>query len=223
MKIHYSNLATVLLFATGLSLSAQKSVYTFPFENAYKLPPMETLIRVNEISASYQTIGNLYTTEITGLGDETMEQVSSTYISDVKAMDAFRFLQFYMEDQLIAPGNETSGSMEMSIIYFHEKQRFNLGSAVGVLTFGIGTLLGIPFSTAVTDVEVEASFFDDTDQYITTHRGVGRGKKLMTLYSISTRTPNQKALKKALTDLNTKIMADTRLTMSSPAGVVPEP
>lgn len=223
MKTRYHILTIALFLTSTLSLSAQKSVYTFPFENSYKLPPMETFINAEEIASTYQTLGNLYTTEITGLGDETMEQTSSTYISDVKAIDAFRFLKFYMEEQLVTPGEETQGSVEMSIIYFHEKNRVNLGTALNVLTFGLGTLLGIPFATSITDVEVEASFFNETDQFITTHRGVGRGKKLVGLYSLSTRLPHQRALKKALEDVNTKIMADPKLQQLTLPVPVPEP
>ena len=211
------------LLCTSVALLAQKSVYTFPFENSYKLPPMETYINVEEISSTYQTFGNLYTTEITGLYDETVEQTSSTYISDVKASDAFRFLKFYMEEQLVSPGDETQGSVEMSIIYFHEKYRVNVGTALNILTLGIGTLFGIPFATSITDVEVEASFFNENKQFITTHRGVGRGKKWVGLYSMDTRLPHQRALKEALDELNTNIMADPNLQHITLPVAVPEP
>ncbi len=212
------HIPAILFFLLYTSLLfAQKSVYTFPFENTYKLPPMETFINTEEIASTYQTYGNLYTTEITGLGDESMEQNSITMISDVKAMDAFHFLKFYMEEQLVGTGGEPAGSAEMSIIYFHEKYRFNVGSVLNVLTFGLGTLMGIPYATSVTDVEVEASFFNDANQFMTSHRGVGRGKKLVSLYSTSTRVTNQKALKKALNDLNTKIMSDSTLLKTQSA------
>lgn len=211
------------LFCTSIALLAQSSVYTFPFENSYKLPPMETFINVNEISSTYQNFGNFYTTEITGLGDETVEQTSSTYISDVKANDAFRFLKFYMEEQLVAPGEETHGSVEMSIIYFHEKGRVNVGTALNVLTLGLGTLFGIPFATSITDVEVEASFFNDNKQFIVAYRGVGRGKKWIGLYNLDTRLPHQRALKEAIEELNTKIMSDPRLQQLGSASIVPEP
>ena len=179
---------------------------------------METFIKANEISATYQTIGNLYTTEITGLGEETMEQTSSTYVSDVKAMDAFRFLQFYMEDQLISPGDQTKGAVEMSVIYYNLKHRVNLGTVLNVLTLGIGGLLGIPYSTAITDVEVEATFFDENNQLLTVHRGVGRGKMLESLYNVSSssRTPHQKAMRRALSDLNEEIMMDFTLLKNRP-------
>jgi hypothetical protein len=206
-----------LLLTTSTLLFSQKSVYTFPFENSYKLPSMETFIKADEISATYQTIGNLYTTEISGLGEETMAQTSSTYISDVKAMDAFRFLQFYMEDQLIAPGDQSKGAVEMSVIYYNVKHRVNLGTAINVLTLGIGGLLGIPFSTAITDIEVEATFFD-SNQLLTVHRGVGRGKMLESLYNISSssRIPHQKAMRRALSDLNEEIMMDSTLLKIRP-------
>jgi hypothetical protein len=202
---------------------AQKSVYTFPFENSYKLPPMETYINTAEISSTYQTYGNFYTTEITGLGDETVEQTSSTYISDVKANDAFRFLKFYMEEQLVTQGEKMQGSVEMSIIYYHEKYRVNVGTALNILTLGIGTLFGIPFATSITDVEVEASFFNEKDQFITTHRGLGRGKKWVGLYSMDTRLPHQRALKEALAALNTNIMSDPLLQKLTFPAVVPGP
>ena len=201
------------LLSTTTLLFAQKSVYTFPFENTYKLPPMSVYINTDEIAGTYQTWGNLYTTEITGLGDETMEQTSTTMISDVKAMDAIRFLEFYLQEQLIAPGDETSGVVEMSIIYYNSRSRANLGTALTVLTLGLGALFGIPFSTGITDVEVQATFFDDSNQLVTSHRGMGRAKVLETLYNInsSKRNQHQKAIKKALNDVNEKIMADPKL------------
>jgi hypothetical protein len=210
-KTYYIPATLFFLICTTTLLFAQKSVYTFPFENSYKLPPMETYVNLDEISASYQTMGNLYTSEIVGLDNESVEQISSMYISDVKVTDAFRFLKFYMEEQLVAPGENTQGSVEMSIIYYHEKNRANIGTALNILTLGIGTLLGIPFATSITDVEVEATFFNDANSVIVIHRGIGRGKKLIGLYSLSTRLPHQRAVKNALEDLNTKIMADPKL------------
>jgi len=221
-RYHIPALAFFLL-NSSVAVLAQKSVFSFPFENSYKLPPMETYINTQEISNSYQTFGNIYTTEITGVGDETIEQNSSTFISDVKASDAFRFLQFYMEDQLVSPGVKTQGSVEMSVIYYHEKYRVNLGSAINILTLGMGTLFGIPFATSVTDVEIEASFYNLDNVYITSHRGVGRGKKWVGLYSLDTRLPHQRALKEALETLNENIMADERLKKISQASAVPEP
>jgi len=199
------------LFCSSIALLAQNSVYSFPFENSYKLPPMETYINAEEISSTYQTYGNLYTTEIVGLGDEAIEQNSSTFISDVKAIDAFRFLKFYMEEQLVSQGENRQGSVEMSVIYFHEKGRVNIGTALNILTLGIGTLFGIPFATSVTDVELEANFYNQNKQYVTTHRGVGRGKKWVGLYSLDTRLPHQRALKEALDEVNTSIMTDPLL------------
>jgi hypothetical protein len=209
-RYHIPALAFFLI-CTSVALLAQKSVYTFPFENSYKLPPMETYINTEEISASYQTFGNMYTTEIVGLSDEPLEQTSSTYISDVKASDAFRFLKFYMEEELVSPGDDYQGSIEMSVIYYHEKYRVNLGTALNILTLGMGTLFGIPFATSVTDVELEANFYNQNKQYVTTHRGVGRGKKWVGLYSLDTRLPHQRALKEALDEVNTSIMTDPLL------------
>ena len=210
-KTYYIPAILFFLICTTTLLFAQKSVYTFPFENSYKLPPMETYVNLDEISASYQTMGNLYTSETTGLADESVEHTSSMYISDVKVTDAYRFLKFYMEEQLLAPGEDTQGSVEMSIIYYHEKNRANLGTALNILTLGLGTLFGIPFATSITDIEVEATFFNDANSVIVIHRGIGRGKKLIGLYSLSTRLPHQRAVKNALEDLNTKIMADPKL------------
>ena len=223
IKRYHIPALTFFLFCTSIALLAQKSVYSFPFENSYKLPPMETYINVEEISSTYQTYGNLYTTEIIGLSEETVEQTSSTYISDVKAIDAFRFLKFYMEEQLVSQGDETKGSVEMSIIYFHEKGRVNIGTALNILTLGIGTLFGIPFATSFTVVEVEASLFNDNKQFITVHVGVGRGKKWIGLYNLDTRLPHQRALKEAISELNSKIMSDPKLQQLGSASIFPEP
>lgn len=211
MKTTYTFLAALILFALPPVVLAQKSVFTFPFVNLYRLPSMETRIHVEEITNSYQKVGNIYTTEITGFDDTRMEQTSTSYLSDAKVMDAIRFLEIYMDENLVTPGDESSGILEMSIIYFNERSRINPGSILGVLTLGLGTLLGIPYATSVTDVEVEASIFRESDSQAIIHRGVGRGKELQSLYHMSTRKAHQKALRNALEDLNERIMADPDL------------
>jgi hypothetical protein len=204
-------LSIMIAVFTSLASSAQKSVYTFPFENTYRLPSMQALINTNEISTTYQTVGNIYSTEIIGMGDETVEQTSTSFISDVQVLDAVRFLEFYLEDQLIAPGDGSGGLVELSIIYHHEHTRINVGSVIGILTFGIATLLGVPYGTTIIDLETEAIFYDREDYQRATHRGVGRGKKLQSLYSMSTRRAHQRALKNSLENLNTSIMNDPNL------------
>lgn len=215
---YYIPAVLFFLISTTTLLFAQKSVYSFPFENSYKLPPMESYVNLDEISASYQTMGNFYTTEIKGPEDENMEQSSSMYISDVKVTDACRFLKFYMEEQLFAPGDQTRGAVEMSIIYYNKRSRVNAGTVFDILTLGIGVFLGVPFSTGLTDVEVEATFYDESMQIINIHRGIGRAKVLETLYNqnYSDRKQHQKALKKAISDLNEKIMADPGLLSGTP-------
>lgn len=211
MKPRYNLLTALIFILISSPIISQKSVYTLPFENSYHLPSMQTRINANEISSTYQTLGNIYTTEITGIGENKMEQTSMSFISNVKVVDAVRFLEFYMDEQLVAQGEKTSGMVEMSIIYFHEHSRFNGGSVVAILTFGLGALFGIPFATTVVDVETEASFYTEQNYLITAHRGVGKGKKLLTLYSSSTRKAHQRALKNALEDLNSRIMGDSVL------------
>ena len=84
MKPIYHTLSVAAIFFAGFSLYGQKSVYTLPFENEYRLPAMQTRINSEDIANTYQTMGNIYTTEITGLGEEKMEQTSMTFISDAK-------------------------------------------------------------------------------------------------------------------------------------------
>lgn len=215
MNTKYTLAILSALFTIGAA-TAQKSVYAFPFENSYRLNSMQALIRTDEISTTYQTVGTIYSTEIIGMGDDNLEQTSTSFVSDVKAMDAVRFLEFYLEDQLIAPGDGSSGLVELSIIYHHEYGRFNAGSLIGVLTFGIATLFGVPYATTIIDLETEATFFDPNEYLIATHRGVGRAKKLQSLYSMSTRKAHQRALKNSLEDLNTKVMNDSTLTKVLP-------
>jgi len=209
-------LPLIFTIMTSLGVSAQKSVYTFPFTNQYRLPSMQAHINMEEISASYQTVGNIYSTEIIGMGDATVEQTSTSFISDVQVLDAVRFLEFYLEDQLIAPGDGSSGLVELSIIYHHEHNRINIGSVIGILTFGFATLLGVPYATTIIDLETEAFFYDPEDYLRATHRGIGRGKKLQSLYSMSTRKAHQRAIKSSLEDLNTKVMNDPSLMKVKP-------
>jgi hypothetical protein len=197
----------------SLVLQAQKSIYTMPFENNIRLPAMKSAVNMEEITATYQTMGNIYTTEIIGFGEESMEQTSTTHISDVKVVDAIRFLEYYMEDQLLDPSSGSQGQLEMSVIYFNEDTRWNIGSVVGVLTFGIATLMGVPYATAVADVELKAVFYSPGQESCASQRGTGRGKCLQTLYSSSGfRKAHQRALKKAIQDLNDHILLDPLFT-----------
>jgi hypothetical protein len=215
MKNIYKHSAILILLTFSLTLSAQKSVYSFPFENNDRLRPMSVIINQDEIASTYQTLGNLYTTEISGMGEQALEQTSTTMISDVTAVDAVRFLEFYTKDQLVAPGDEAGRTVEMSVIYYNSRSRANLGTLFTVLTLGLGALLGIPHSTGITDVEVQAIFYDDKNQILTTQRGLGRSKVLETLYNMnySRRTQHQKAMRKALDDLNGKIFSDPALEL----------
>jgi len=191
MKTPYHLILMAILLASSTQLYSQKSVYTFPFENEYRLPPMHSQLNLKEISTTYQTYGNIYTTEITGIGDDTVAQTSYSFISDTKVMDAVRFLEFYMEEELLDPGTDKSGKVEMSIIYFEERSRFNAGSAFAILTIGISALCGAPIATNVTDLEIEASFSDLKNHSIAVHRAVGRGKKSVSIYTMTTRKSHQ--------------------------------
>jgi len=206
--------AGIVLILSLIDASGQRSVFSFPFDNPVRLPSMYTVIDRGRIAASYQTLGNIYTTEVTGPEAEMMEQTSTSFISDVKAVDAVRFLEYYINQQLLIPGDpftEQSGTLEMSVIYFNANRHFNLGTGLGVLTFGIGTLLGIPHATIVTDVEVEAAFYDKDDRLVAVHRGIGKRRGMETLYNNPLRENHQKALKEALEDLNNRIMSDPKL------------
>ena len=210
-NLYHISLIAILSFSFT-SLSAQQSVYTFPFENEYRLPPMNSQINMKEISSTYQTYGSIYTTEIIGFQKDTMEQTSYSFISDTKVLDAVRFLEFYMKEQLLDPGEEKQGKVEMSIIYFDERSRFNIGSAFGILTIGISVLCGLPVATNVTDLELKASFYNEENKSMAVHRGVGRGKKAVSIYTITSRKSHQKALRNAIDNLNTEVMSDPGLT-----------
>jgi len=212
MKTLYHISLIAILFLSSTLVYSQKSVYTFPFENEYRLPPMHSQINMKEISSTYQTYGSIYTTEIIGFQNDTMEQTSYSFISDTRVLDAVRFLEFYMKEQLLEPGEEKSGKVEMSIIYFEERSRFSVGSAVGILTIGISVLCGVPVATNVTDLELQASFYDQENKSVAIHRGVGRGKKAVSIYSINTRKAHQKALRNAIDNLNKEVMSDPGLT-----------
>jgi hypothetical protein len=211
MKTLTHSLPAAVISLSCVVCSGQQTVYTFPFENNMRLQHMKTSINQQETANSYQTVGNIYTTEFAGPGEETVEQTSTLFISDARMMDAVRFLETYMEEELIAPGLVPDGSCEMSIIYYDEYNRFNIGGVVAVLTFGIALMLGVPYETTVVDIEVEAEFKNQLQFHQATHRGTGRAKKMKTLYSSSTRKTHQKALRKAICNLNESILADSEL------------
>lgn len=212
MRTRYHITLLAVILASTTLLFSQESVYSFPFENEYRLPPMFSQINMKEISSTYQTYGSIYTTEIIGFQKDTMEQTSYSFISDTKVLDAVRFLEFYMKEQLLEVGEEKQGKVEMSIIYFDERSRFSVGSAVGILTIGISVLCGLPIASNVTDLELEASFYDEENKSLAVHRGVGRGKKAVSIYTITSRKSHQKALRNAIDNLNKEVMSDPGLT-----------
>ena len=221
MKTTVPLICFCFFFAVSPALNAQSSVYDMPFHNPVRIAAMEPVIDMDDIAATYQTLGNTYTMEISVPGEEVMEQTGTTHISDVKAVDAVRFLEYYLEDHLLAPSSAPSGRVEMSVVYFNEDTRMNAGTLLGVLTLGIATLIGIPHSTAVSEVEVEAIFSDENRMVFATHRGHGKGRHLQIIYSSAGfRKAHQKALKQALTDLHGKILLDPRI-MQRPQGIVP--
>jgi hypothetical protein len=211
MKTKYNLLALACAISIPYAVNGQKSVYTLPFDNTFRLYGYSYSINMEEISSTYQTLNNIYTTEITGFGDDTMEQTSYTYISDARVVDVVRFLEIYMEDQLLDPGKDPLGTAEMSVIYYNSRSTFNGGSILVILTFGIGSLFGIPWSNQVVDLELEARFTDPSGDMISRHRGVGRGRTAQTIYSHNNRKAHQKAIRKALTDLNRNISSDIYL------------
>ena len=214
MKKLYHFFTVILICTAAPEISAQKSVYTFPFDNEKRLPAMHASIDNQSISATYQTSGRVFTTEFSGPDDRRMEQKSMSYISDEKVVDAIRFIEYYIEDQLLEKSDIKNGWVEMSIVYFNEKNRFSFGSVCGILTLGIGTLCGIPYSKGITDLEIEALFYDNDDRLISKYRGVGRGKSPQSIFSMSTRKAHQKAMKNSITDLNAHIMGDMVMLIS---------
>ncbi|MBN1131464.1 MAG: hypothetical protein JXR52_00375 [Bacteroidales bacterium] len=211
--INYTITVFLAMILLNPSLMAQKSVYALPFENEQRLPAMNVHINLEEIASSYQTTGQVFTSEFTGPGDESMEQVSTSYINDEKVVDAIRFIENYLDNQLLASGSEKHGTVEMSVTYFNMRNGFGIGGVLGVATFGLGTLLGIPYGRTITDVELEALFFDAQDQFISKYHGVGHVSRPLTLYnSSSTRLAHQKALKEALEEMNNQITGDSLLT-----------
>ncbi len=221
MKTHLPLICLCIIIAGSSELIAQKSVYEMPFKNPVRIAAMESVIDMKEIAATYQTVGNTYIMEISVPGEEVMEQTGTTHISDVKAVDAVRFLEYYMEDQLLDPSSPPAGKLEMSVVYFNEKTQMNAGTVLGVLTLGIATLLGIPHSTAVAEVEVEAVFTDESSMVYATHRGHGKGRHLQIIYSnAGFREAHQKALKQALSELNERILLDPAV-MQIPRRAIP--
>ncbi len=94
MKSLYPLFLMAIVLASASPLLSQKSIYSFPFDNEYRLPPMNYKLNNKEISTTYQTYGSFYTTEYTGFKKDTMEQTSYRYISDNKVLDAVHFLEF---------------------------------------------------------------------------------------------------------------------------------
>jgi hypothetical protein len=67
------------------------------------------------------------------------------------------------------------------------------------------------FPSPVVDLEVEARFTDPSGALISRHRGVGKGRTAQTIYTSNNRTTHQKAMRKALDDLNRSIGSDKEL------------
>ncbi|MEZ5072631.1 MAG: hypothetical protein R2751_17145 [Bacteroidales bacterium] len=209
MKARPHILVLVLGAASFVSLPAQKSAYDLPFENTRKLPPLDAFINTEEMGLTYQTTTEVFTTEFSGPDQEGTLQTSRAHLNDPQALDAYRLLDRYMQDQLMESGPDSRGSVEMKITYLQQKGRISPGSILAVVTFGIGPILGVPFAAVVTDVEIQADFFDENGDHLSTYRGVGHASRPEGFYSSNEhRQCHLNALKKALTDLNARIQTD---------------
>ncbi len=209
MKHQYFILFVVLISAN--IVSAQKSFYTLPFTNTGRLPSLEVLINMDEMAASYQTGGEVWNTQYTDTEDETSEVVSTSYQNNEKLVDATRFLKHYLFVELLDYSEVKSGSVEMKVSYFEQNARASVGSAINILTLGFAVFFGCPTHRNVVDLEVEATFYDKNGKYISKYTGVGRASSAENLYNHTARKAHKKALANAITNLNSQIMADSRL------------
>lgn len=210
-KLYHILTAFIIMLMAGNSISAQKSVYSFPFSNTEKLPALDVYINMDEMVASYQINAEIQNVQFSDPDDAGSEVISTTYVNDERLIDASRYLKYYMFDQLLEYSDEKYGSVEITVSYYNKKDRISLGTIVTVATLGFSMFFGIPAADLIIDLEVEASFFDRNGQYISRYTGLGHAWQPESLYYQSIRKTHRKALLKALTDLNSQIMADTIL------------
>jgi len=210
-QLYYILLAVMLCSMTGIRADAQKSVYSFPFENQSKLPAMEVFINRDALADTYQTYGAVLTSQYTGPDEETSEEVSTAYVNNEKIVDAMRFLEHYAFDQLLTYNTEKKGTVELKVTYYNLDTRLCAGSILSFATLGFAMFFGSATNRNFINLEVEAVFYDKNGNYLTRYTGIGHGSASESLYRHRTRKAHQKALVAALSDLNRNIMGDSNL------------
>lgn len=207
--MHKPLLYLALFLTLGAAqVSAQKSVYALPFSNKQKLPPIEVIIDYDKTARSYPGTQHYVAIEESGEG-ELSEQNVAVHQEDPILVDALRLMEYYALEELTERGSEFKGKAELAVVYYDVHNRANIGSAFGILSFGIGILLGIPMATQVTQVEIEAILYGPDGNFLESYRGYGKAKRAVSLYNNSSiRRGNHKAITNALGTLNQQLMKD---------------
>ncbi|MFZ5940130.1 MAG: hypothetical protein ACOYXB_06115 [Bacteroidota bacterium] len=210
---HYNVITTAILLISLLGSTAytQQSFYAFPFENQHRLPSLEIYINMDQMAQTYQANGAVFSTEYSGPDEETAGQVSVSYRNNEQMVDAARFLENYAFEELMEYSGEKHGTVELKVTYFEDNSRMSAGSVLFFVTFGISSFVGCPIYRNVADLEVEAVFYDPEGNYLARYRGTGHAGTGQSLYRRTARKAHQKALIKAIEDLNNSIMGDPEL------------
>ena len=193
----------------SMNLTAQESVFSTGIVNADKLPPMEIVISEERLVEAFSDYHELITEEYTYDGAEAGTHSTFMY-RDRKISDTRKLFTRYLENDLLTPGKEPTGLIEMDLVYYNRTERFTAGSFLNVFSFGITALLGVPGKKDQTLVEVELGIFDRNGQLIKKYFAPGKKNTYHSLYArkIDEREANLEALKKALEVINEMVMTE---------------
>lgn len=208
-NLYFIHLSITLLFFYSISLFSQQSVFETKIKNDKKLPPLNIYID-NEALAEAYLHREVYTAREYE-GDELSGQLkSSVFLEDKKVLDARNLFEYFLDKELLETEGKVKGEIGLMVKYYDYDYNMSAFGIFNVLTFGVGSILGVPGFTGKTVVEVDMTIYDPDLNRIAEYSAVGKNRFFKGIYyrRMDQRESNLKALKDALENINEQVMED---------------
>lgn len=201
----------LLIMQIAVFAQVQNSVFTTGIVNPEKLPKLEIILSEEKLAEAFSDRHEFISEEYFENNLES-GSYSTLIFRDRKINDARNLFLRYLENDLMATGDEPPGSIEIELLYYHYKVNFTPGSVLNVLTLGAGYLLGIPSMRKQTEVEIEIRILNNNQELIGTWHGKGKKNVYEGLYyrKLDERESSLMAMKEALASVNEQIMSERK-------------
>ena len=192
-------------------------------KNTKLLPALEPIVDIESLESAYSSGSSVVevstynsrpsNSTYLGIGNST-----STIYKDKRVHDAITIFERDVTENITNPFGEKKGSITCRIVAGDQSMKDNWvwGTAFTLFTLN---LLGIPYYSSVTDIDVEVEIYSKNNDLIGKYTATGHSKVWVALYwgyneSSASRKSAYTALKMALNEMKLKIQDDNdRLTL----------